>query len=108
MFHNYRTLGFGIVLLASASYFLLAQLPVNPVKAQTLTNDVTCERAKRMFERTGRVYTRTRLGSILPIYGGVPIRFKHRLICGHYVTPSVKKVITLDRRSCPISAKCPY
>ena len=74
--------------------------------AQTLTNDMYCDDVIALYEQSGRVYTRSRHGTILPIYGGVPARFRSRLRCGPFSVPFAKYVIARDTRQCLISYRC--
>ena len=90
-----------ILALASACAVLASH-----ATAQVLTNDMYCEDVIAQFEQTGRVYTRSRHGTVLPIYGGVPARFRSRLRCGPFSVPFAKYVISRDRRQCLISYRC--
>lgn len=75
-------------------------------QAQQLTNSMTCERAKATYERQGRVTTRTRSGSVLPIYGGVPASEGRTLYCGQERVRNTVRVITTDNKRCVIAYRC--
>lgn len=75
-------------------------------QAQQLTNSMTCERAIATFERQGRVTTRTRSGSVLPIYGGVPASEGRTLYCGQERVRNTVRVITSDNNRCVIAYRC--
>jgi len=79
---------------------------VDGVQAQQLTNSMTCERAIATFERQGRVTTRTRSGSVLPIYGGVPASKGRTLYCGQERVRNTVRVITSDNNRCVIAYRC--
>ncbi len=95
-------------LILVLSMLLFTPLALNPTdaNAQALANNMTCSQAQATFERNGRITIRTRGGTILPIYGGVPASQRGRLICGPFSTKSPKFVVTTDTRQCPISYKC--
>ncbi|MEX3009262.1 hypothetical protein [Hoeflea sp. TYP-13] len=74
--------------------------------AQQLTNSMTCAQAKSLYQKQGRVYTRTRNGTVLPIYGGVPEAQGRNLLCGRDRSQRPVRVITRDNRRCTIAYKC--
>ncbi|MCR9139670.1 MAG: hypothetical protein NXI27_27000 [Alphaproteobacteria bacterium] len=87
---------------------IAATMVAGPVdaQAQQLTNSMTCERAKATYERQGRVTTRTRSGSVLPIYGGVPASEGRTLYCGQERVRNTVRVITSDNKRCVIAYRC--
>ncbi|MDA4846747.1 hypothetical protein [Hoeflea poritis] len=78
----------------------------DPAAAQQITNDMSCEQAKAMYKSQGRVQTRTRSGTVLPIYGGVPEAEGRFLRCGRDNTSRPVSVITRDNNRCVIAYKC--
>lgn len=90
------------------SIFISAALMVLPPAAisQSLTNDMYCEDVVEQFENIGRVHTRSRHGTVLPIYGGVPARYRGRLRCGPFSVPFAKYVVSRDKRQCLVSFRC--
>ncbi|WP_419912473.1 hypothetical protein [Hoeflea sp.] len=74
--------------------------------AQQLTNNMSCAQAKAMFKSQGRVQTRTRSGTVLPIYGGVPEAEGRSLRCGRENTVRPVSVMTRDQNRCVIAYTC--
>jgi hypothetical protein len=88
------------------SLTLLSTLPAHLATAQSVTNDMTCQQAIAEYERNGRVYVRQRSGSVLPIYVGVPLSQKNRLLCDFDQFKMYYTVPTKDKRRCGISWRC--
>ncbi|WP_136657086.1 hypothetical protein [Nitratireductor sp. XY-223] len=91
---------------AALATILLGTAATGHAQAQQLTNNMTCAQAKAMYEAQGRVQTRTRTGTVLPIYGGVPEAKGRFLRCGRTNTARPVSVITSDSNSCTIAYKC--
>lgn len=77
-----------------------------PAAAQQLTNTMSCAQAKAQFKAQGRVQTRTRSGTVLPIYGGVPEAEGRFLRCGRDDSAHPVSVITRDNNRCVIAYAC--
>ena len=88
------------------SLTLLSTLPAHHATAQGVTNDMTCQQAIAEYERNGRVYVRQRSGRVLPIYVGVPLSQKNRLLCDFDQFKMYYTVPTKDKRRCGISWRC--
>lgn len=95
---------FSILILPVAVAAFLAGL--GGAQAQQVTNSMTCQRAISAYESQGRVYTRTRSGAVLPIYGGVPVSKGRTLYCGRDRAKNTVRVITNDSQRCVIAYRC--
>ena len=98
---NMKTRNLAIGSLALMTVFLAYQ-----ASAQSVTNDMTCQQAISTYERNGRVYVRQRSGAVLPIYVGVPLSQRNRLLCEFDQYIIAYSVPTKDKRRCAISYKC--
>ena len=85
---------------------VMSTLPAHHASAQGVTNDMTCQQAIAEYERNGRVYVRQRSGRVLPIYVGVPLSQKNRLLCDFDQFKMYYTVPTKDKRRCAISWIC--
>ena len=51
--------------------------------AQQVTNSMTCQQARAVYKQQGRVFVRTRSGTILPRFGGQPVDSDQGFFCGN-------------------------
>ncbi len=74
--------------------------------AQVTTDRMTCKQAIATYEKNRRIYVRTRSGTVLSIYSGVPISQKRHLRCGRSSGASGYRVKTKDTKKCVVFYKC--
>jgi hypothetical protein len=81
---------------------------ISEARAQTTSDKMSCSAAVATYERNGRIYVRTRSGTVLPIDRPVPVSQKSRLSgChGRNVSRSPYNVRTTDVRNCTIGYVC--
>ncbi len=92
--------------LVSLTLAFGVSVPIDQASAQQLSNSMTCKQAQNLYSKQKRINTRTRSGSVVPIYGGIPVDTGKQLFCGREATQGAVNVITKDKRSCPIAYKC--
>ena len=73
--------------------------------AQQLTNNITCSQAQQIYASQGSIRTRTRMGSVVTLSGGVPATQRSKLTCIRS-TRMPKFAMTSDSNRCPISYSC--
>jgi hypothetical protein len=80
---------------------------ISPAQAQVTSDQMTCSQAVATYERNGRIYVRTRSGTVLPIYRGVPVSRKSQLNCQRrWSQRTPYNVRTKDARNCTIAYVC--
>lgn len=89
----------GFICVAVAGFSGAAQ-------AQTTSEQMTCQQAVATYERNGRIYIRTRSGTVLPIYRPVPVSQRSRVYCRPRENRTRYNVRTSDKRHCTIGFYC--
>ncbi len=89
----------GFLILAVAGLSATAQ-------AQTTSEQMTCQQAVATYERNGRIYIRTRSGTVLPIYRPAPVSQRSRVNCRPRENRTRYNVRTSDKRHCTIGFYC--
>lgn len=75
--------------------------------ALVTADQMTCAMAVASYEKNGRIYVRTRSGTVLPIYDGVPVSQKTSLNCPSADEDAQRyNVRTKDAHYCTISFVC--
>jgi hypothetical protein len=83
-----------LVLLPSAAF------------AQAVADNMTCAQATSYYERNGRIYKIAHGKDVIPIYNGVPVSQKNRLVCDWGYVRTAYFTKTLDNKRCVISYRC--
>ena len=58
------------------------------------------------YERNGRIYKLAHGKDVIPIYNGVPVSQKNRLVCDWGYMKTAYYTKTLDNKRCVISYRC--
>jgi hypothetical protein len=74
--------------------------------AQAVADNMTCAQAVSTYERNGRIYKLAHGKDVIPIYNGVPVSQKSRLVCDWGYIKSAYYTKTLDNKRCVISYRC--
>ena len=93
-------------LIAIMLVFASALLITISANAQTTTEQMSCNQVIATYERNGRVYVRQRTGQVLPVYVGVPISQRWRLICEWDELVTGYSVKSKDKRRCVAMYYC--
>jgi hypothetical protein len=74
--------------------------------AQAVADNMTCAQAVSTYERNGRIYKLAHGKDVIPIYNGVPVSQKNRLVCDWGYIRTAYYTKTLDNKRCVISYRC--
>lgn len=90
-----------------AGVFCIATMGLQgAAQAQTTSEQMTCAQAVATYERNGRIYVRTRSGTVIPIYQPAPVSQRSQVFCRPRETRTRYNVRTSDKRHCTIGYYC--